>query len=123
VDAVTYHHVQIILDREQFLPFAMILYMPEWTDKSIQENGVVIEPRDKRMFYQFDNRRANANIFQLLSEKLFLQEFIPTEPPADWKKNDIPYVPVGNPVTAPNAGGQRTANPGLPAGSSAPRAR
>jgi TIGR03009 family protein len=123
VDAVNYHHVQIILDREQFLPFAMILYMPEWTDKSIQENGVVIEPRDKRMFYQFDNRRANANIFQLLSEKLFLQEFIPTEPPADWKKNDIPYVPAGNPVSAPNAGGQRTANPGLPAGSSAPRAR
>lgn len=122
VDAVNYHHVQIVLDREQFLPFAMILYMPEWTDKSIQENGVVIEPRDKRMFYQFDNRRSNANIFQLLNEKLFLQEFIPTEPPSDWKKNDIPYIPshASPPATDP---GQRTANPAPPQGPSNPRAR
>nr|MCU0708835.1 TIGR03009 domain-containing protein [Pirellula sp.] len=108
VDAVNYHHVQIVLDREQFLPFAMILYMPEWSDKSIQENGVVIEPRDKRMFYQFDNRRSNANIFQLINEKLFLQEFIPTEPPSDWKKNDIPYVPPAVPAATQDPAGQRT---------------
>jgi TIGR03009 family protein len=122
VDAVNYHHVQIVLDREQFLPFAMILYMPEWTDKSLQENGVVIEPRDKRMFYQFDNRRSNANIFQLINEKLFLQEFIPTEPPSDWKKNDIPYVPGSNAAGSPDPG-QRTANPALPTDPSTPRAR
>jgi TIGR03009 family protein len=123
VDAVNYHHVQIVLDREQFLPFAMILYMPEWSDKSIQENGVVIEPRDKRMFYQFDNRRSNANIFQLINEKLFLQEFIPTEPPSDWKKNDIPYVPPAVPAATQDPAGQRTANPALPAGPTVPRAR
>ncbi|MFN9435496.1 MAG: TIGR03009 domain-containing protein [Planctomycetota bacterium] len=123
VDAVNYHHVQIVLDREQFLPIAMILFLPEWTDKSIQENGVVIEPRDKRMFYQFDNRRANANIFQLINEKLFLQEFIPTDPPADWKRNDIPFVPADNTAPPPDAGGERTANPALPAGPTTPRAR
>lgn len=123
VDAVNYHHVQIVLDRQEFLPIAMILYMPEWTDKSLQQNGVVIEPRDKRMVYQFDNRQANANIFQKLSEKLFMQEFIPQDPPSDWKKNDIPYAPPATSGPEAQQPGQRTANPGLPANPSTPRAR
>ncbi len=114
VDAVNYHHVQIVLDRELFLPELMVLYLPEWSDKSISENGVVIDPRDKRMVYQFANRQSNASIFQKISETIFQKEFIPTEPPSDWKKNDIPYFPPASNPPGPEANGQRTANPNLP---------
>ena len=112
VDAVNYHHVQIVLDRDMFLPELMVLYMPEWNDQSLNANGVVIEPRDKRMVYQFANRQINSNIFQKLSESLFQRDFIPVDPGAGWRTNDIPYLPAqGQP--------QRTANqnaPGTPAG-------
>jgi len=121
VDAVNYHHVQIVLDRDQFLPVLMVLYMPEWNDKGSSENGVVIEPRDKRMVYQFSNRQSNANIFQKISEAIFQKEFIPTEPPADWKKNEIPYLPPAN--SPPAGNGQRTANPTLPTNPNNPRPR
>jgi hypothetical protein len=112
VDAVNYHHVQIVLDRDMFLPELMVLYMPEWNDQSLNANGVVIEPRDKRMVYQFANRQINSNIFQKLSESLFQRDFIPVDPGAGWKTNDIPYLPA-----QPQP--QRTANqnaPGAPAG-------
>jgi TIGR03009 family protein len=114
VDAVNYHHVQIVLDREMFLPELMVLYMPEWNDQSINANGVVIEPRDKRMVYQFANRQINSNIFQKLSESLFQRDFIPVDPGAGWKTNDIPYLPAQIPMQP-----QRTANqnaPGSPSG-------
>jgi hypothetical protein len=123
VDAVNYHHVQIVLDREMFLPVLMILYMPEWTDKASNQNGVVIEPRDKRMVYQFANRQANANIFQKLSEKLFLQEFIPIDPGAGWKTNEIPYLAGPSTAQRPAETPPRTANQGLPSGPANPRAK
>jgi TIGR03009 family protein len=94
VDAVNYHHVQIVLDREMFLPELMVLYMPEWSDQAVNSNGVVIEPRDKRMVYQFANRQINSNIFQKLSESIFQRDFIPIDPGAGWKTNEIPYLPA-----------------------------
>ena len=94
VDAVNYHHVQIVLDRDMFLPELMVLYMPEWSDQAVNANGVVIEPRDKRMVYQFANRQINSNIFQKLSESLFQRDFIPIDPGAGWKTNEIPYLPA-----------------------------
>lgn len=121
VDAVNYHHVQIVLDREMFLPVMMILYMPEWNDKASNQNGIVIEPRDKRMVYQFASRQTNANIFQKLSEAIFLKEFIPNDPGAGWKTNDIPYLPNANTAQAPADSGPRTANPRLPAAPGNPR--
>jgi TIGR03009 family protein len=147
VDAVNYHHVQIVLDREMFLPVLMVLYMPEWSDQAVNANGVVIEPRDKRMVYQFSNRQINSNIFQRLSEKLWQQDFIPVDPGAGWKTNEIPYLPAQpqgtaqvpgvNPGAVPGVGGAvpgvggavpgvgggvpRTANPNLPSGVNPPR--
>lgn len=125
VDAVNYHHVQIVLDREMFLPVLMVLYMPEWSDQAVNANGVVIEPRDKRMVYQFSNRQINSNIFQRLSEKLWQQDFIPVDPGAGWKTNEIPYLPAQPQGTAqvPGQGGvvPRTANPNLPSGGNPPR--
>jgi hypothetical protein len=64
------------------------------------------------MVYQFANRQINSNIFQKLSESLFQRDFIPVDPGAGWKTNDIPYLPA-----QPQP--QRTANqnaPGAPAG-------
>ena len=90
----------------------MVLYMPEWNDQSVNANGVVIEPRDKRMVYQFANRQINANIFQKLSESLFQRDFIPVDPGAGWKTNDIPYLPAQ--PQAPRTANQN--NPGAPAG-------
>ena len=110
VDAVNYHHVQIVLDREMFLPELMVLYMPEWSDQAVNANGVVIEPRDKRMVYQFANRQTNANIFQKLSESIFQRDFIPVDPGAGWKTNEIPYLPAQQPQ------GPRTANQNSPNG-------
>jgi TIGR03009 family protein len=113
VDAVNYHHVQIVLDRDMFLPELMVLYMPEWSDQAVNANGVVIEPRDKRMVYQFANRQINANIFQKLSERVFQTDFIPIDPGAGWKTNEIPYLPVQPQIP-------RTANqnaPNVPGGS------
>jgi TIGR03009 family protein len=146
VDAVNYHHVQIVLDRDMFLPVLMVLYMPEWSDQAVNANGVVIEPRDKRMVYQFSNRQINSNIFQKLSEKLFQNDFIPVDPGAGWKTNEIPYLPsqpqgtaqgVPPGVPGPNgvagangvpgangvlgSGAPRTANPNLPSGLNPPR--
>jgi hypothetical protein len=72
----------------------MVLYMPEWSDQAVNANGVVIEPRDKRMVYQFANRQINSNIFQKLSESLFQRDFIPIDPGAGWKTNEIPYLPA-----------------------------
>lgn len=112
VDAVNYHHVQIVLDRDMFLPELMVLYMPEWNDQAVNANGVVIEPRDKRMVYQFASRQINSNIFQKLSESLFQRDFIPIDPGAGWKTNEIPYMPAQPQVP-------RTANqnaPNLPGG-------
>jgi hypothetical protein len=104
-----------------FLPVMMILYMPEWNDKASNQNGVVIEPRDKRMVYQFAGRQTNANIFQKLSEAIFLKEFIPNDPGAGWKTNEIPYLPNANTAQAPVENGPRTANPRLPAAPGNPR--
>jgi len=129
----------------------MVLFMPEWNDKGSNENGVVLEPRDKRMVYQFANRQTNTTIFQKLSEAIWRQEFIPTDPGTGWTTNEIPYlpaqntagptgpgapvpgapglgVPPGAPQGIPPAGagaspGQRTANPGLPASSNSPKSR
>ena len=112
VDAVNYHHVQIVLDRDMFLPELMVLYMPEWNDQAVNANGLVIEPRDKRMVYQFASRQINSNIFQKLSESLFQRDFIPIDPGAGWKTNEIPYMPAQPQVP-------RTANqnaPNLPGG-------
>jgi TIGR03009 family protein len=122
VDAVNYHHVQIVLDREMFLPLLMVLFMPEWNDKGSNENGVVLEPRDKRMVYQFANRQTNATIFQKLSEAIWRQEFIPTDPGAGWTTNEIPYLPAQNtagpasPGTGPFAPGPLAPGQGVPPG-------
>jgi hypothetical protein len=76
---------------------------------------VVIEPRDKRMVYQFANRQTNANIFQKLSEAIFMKEFIPVDPGAGWKTNEIPYMPNNTTAAVPADPALRTATPGLPA--------
>ncbi|MFN7629546.1 MAG: hypothetical protein ACK5PZ_22190, partial [Pirellula sp.] len=65
-------------------------------------------------------RQTNATIFQKLSEAIWRQEFIPTDPGAGWTTNEIPYLPAQNtagpasPGIGPGAAGPGAPGPGAP---------
>jgi TIGR03009 family protein len=92
-DAGNYSRVQVVLDRKDTLPKAMIVFMPNWT----AENPV-------REIYQFDNRSVNP-VLDSLRANLFRQSFIATKLGKEWTVEEKPYIPpearqqVANPQT------------------------
>ncbi len=109
-DAVNYHHVQIFLDREMFLPVMLIKYNPEHLD---EPNEVL---KDNREVFQFSDRAKNASLLQKINEAIFKREFMPIEL-KDWKvENRVFAPPAMDDVRAAN-------NPAVPQPNSTPSVR
>ena len=85
-DAVNYHHVQIFLDREMFLPVQLIKYNPEHVD---EPNEVL---KDNREVFQFSERAKNASLLQKINDAIFRKEFIPFDV-KDWNVEDRVFAP------------------------------
>ena len=85
-DAVNYHHVQILLDRELFLPIALVKYNPEHVD---EPNEVL---KDNREVFEFTDRSKNASLLQKFNDAIFRKEFIPFDL-KDWEVEDRVFAP------------------------------
>jgi TIGR03009 family protein len=73
-DAQNYSKVVIYLDRKEFLPISLELFMPNWTKES-----------DHREVFEFENRERNASFFEKVQAEVFRKQLIPMDPPKDWK--------------------------------------
>ncbi len=107
-DAGNYSRVQVRLSREDTLPSAIVVLLPNWRPA-----------QQFREIYEFTERNTTQNLWDAVKENVFRQQFIPTKLPSDWNVIEEPWIPpqqVAQP--APNAAGgaaqQRMAQP--PAG-------
>ncbi len=93
-DAVNYHHVSIYLDRQEFLPLGIIIYLPNWT---------IAAKDDHKEVFEFKDREINQGLLAKINEAVFRQSFIPKEPPKGWTVEEVPFVPDDDPqrVAAP----------------------
>jgi TIGR03009 family protein len=106
-DAVNYDHVHVFLDRQEFLPLALIKYDTDHVDE--KDKPLV----DKREYYEFVTREKNAGIFKKLSEKIWNQEFIPVKLPTGWTEETKEYTPAATDQL--KAGGNVFPPQGIPA--------
>ncbi|MFO0943877.1 MAG: TIGR03009 domain-containing protein [Pirellulales bacterium] len=96
-DAGNYSRVQIALDRNDSLPNAMIMFMPNWTPEN-----------PNREVFNFTNREVNSSsLLDKIKENIFMKEFIETKGGAGWKVIEEPWVP---PTQIPQPQGPATAN-------------
>jgi TIGR03009 family protein len=91
-DLANYHHVDIYLDRELFLPMTLVKYNSEHVD----EPDATLN--DSREIFEFTDREKNATLFAKFSEKLWRQEFIPFAVTKDWELIEVPFVPQGGDI-------------------------
>ena len=80
-DRAQYKVVQIALDSETFLPQALLMYAPNFNKKTAP----------KWDHYEFSNVKRNAIAASF--QKLFLGNFIPEKPPANWKILRDKFIP------------------------------
>jgi TIGR03009 family protein len=73
-DAANYQKVQILIDQREFLPAAIIIFDRAWSENF-----------PAREHFEFTERQKNFKFGDKLKETLFSQEFIPMEPPKEWK--------------------------------------
>ncbi len=88
-DAVNYDHVEVYLDRKQFLPSMVVKYNTEHID----EPGETFV--DNREVFEFTDREKNATLLQKIDEAVWRKEFLPLDIPKDWKLVEVPYAPPG----------------------------
>ncbi|MCA9132822.1 MAG: TIGR03009 domain-containing protein [Planctomycetales bacterium] len=99
-DAGNYSRVQVVLDANQVLPKALIVFMPNW------------EPQHPhREVYEFTERQSNWSFLSALKEGLFMKEFINTKLPGDWQVIVEPYIEPQEAGPAEQAAAQRVAQP------------
>lgn len=104
-DVGNYSRVQVVIDRTDVLPKALIIFLPNWDPK-----------QPHREVYEFSDRQTNWNFLSAIKQKVFMEEFIPTKLPVDWDVIVEPYIEPqdaaspgqGSPTLSP---GQRTAQP------------
>ena len=48
---------------------------------------------DNREIFEFTDREKNATLLQKISDVVWRKEFIPFDPPNDWKTIEVPYAP------------------------------
>ncbi|GIX00862.1 MAG: hypothetical protein KatS3mg111_4194 [Pirellulaceae bacterium] len=107
-DAGNYSRVQIVLDRKDILPSALIVFLPNWDPATGKR------PRE---VYEFKNRKDSIGLLDQVKQTLFRQEFINTKLPSDWNVIEQPYTPPqdaavqgqGSPTFTPPS---RVAQPG-----------
>ncbi|MFN3192161.1 MAG: TIGR03009 domain-containing protein [Aureliella sp.] len=96
-DAGNYSRVQIVLDRKDILPAALIVFLPQWTPQ-----------QQFKEIFEFTNREIpQANLWNAVKEKVFNQAFIPTKLDSSWTIEEEPFIP---PQQQPGAPG-RVAQP------------
>ncbi len=101
-DAGNYSRVQIALDRNDSLPNAMIMFMPNWTPEN-----------PNREVFNFTNREVNSSsLLDKIKENIFMKEFIETKGGSDWVEEREPWVPPTQ--TPPPGSGPATATQPAP---------
>ena len=93
-DAGNYSRVQVVLDPNEVLPKALIVFLPNWEPQS-----------PHREVLEFTDRKQDWNLLDAMKQKLFMKEFIDTKLPSTWKVIVEPYVP---PQDAPGAGPEQS---------------
>lgn len=101
-DAGNYSRVQVVLDRSDILPRALIVFLPNWRPGS-----------EYKEIYEFSNRSIpKDNLWSAVKEKVFRQAFIPTQLPGDWQIIEEPYIAPEQQAQMQGVAGQdRTAQP------------
>ncbi len=75
-DAQNYKLVQVVVSAKEFLPKALLIYPPNFDEKTAPNKEV----------YEFKNVKVNQNIIERAAQLLFQQQFINPQPPSnDWK--------------------------------------
>ncbi len=96
-DAANYQKVLVVLDVNEKLPTALVVFLPNYTPQNPQ-----------RTVFQFTEREKNWSFADRINElNLFKEEFIPARPPKDWKI-------IVNPVESTEGPTPRVANPATP---------
>ena len=112
-DAANYDHVQVFLDRAEFLPVMMVKFNTEHLD----EPGSALH--DNREVFEFAEREKNESLLKKLGG-MFGKEFIPFDVPKNWQTTRIPYAPpaaqdirsaAANPIGSPAANIPNLGNP------------
>jgi TIGR03009 family protein len=96
-DAGNYSRVQIVLDANEVLPKALIVFLPNWRPE-----------QQHREVYEFIDRDKDWNMLDQMKAKLFKEEFIPQALPKEW---EIVVEPYQEPQAGP---AQAAANPQQP---------
>ncbi len=73
-DAVNYQKVHVLIDQSDFLPAAIVIFDRAWSEQF-----------PAREHFEFFDRQKNFKLGDRIMENVFSQEFIPMEPPKDWK--------------------------------------
>ncbi len=80
-DAGNYSRVQVVLDQNEVLPKALIVFLPNWEAKS-----------PHREVLEFTDRKQDWSVLDAMKQKLFMKEFIETKLPATWQVIVEPYI-------------------------------
>ena len=75
----------VIIDSEQFLPKAMMMFPPNFDQRTNPERDV----------YEFVNVQRNGNLIAQKVGEFFGNKFIDGQAPTDWKVIRNKYVPAG----------------------------
>jgi TIGR03009 family protein len=103
-DAGNYSRVQVVLDPNEVLPKALIVFLPNWRAN-----------QPHREHYEFTDRQPNLNFLDAIKQNFFMKEFIDTKLPSDWQVIVEPYLEPQDAVPpgqgSPNPTQQRVAQP------------
>lgn len=103
-DAGNYSRVQVVLDPQEVLPKALIVFLPHWEAQF-----------PHREVYEFTDRKQEWNLLDTMKQKLFMKDFIETNLPSSWQVIVEPYIDpqeAGPPGQgSPTAQQQRVATP------------
>lgn len=82
-DAGNYSRVQVVLDRKDILPRALIVFMPNWRPN-----------QEHKEIYQFSNRITPQNNLWNQIQGAFGKDFIREKLPSDWTIDKQPFIPA-----------------------------
>jgi len=99
-DAGNYSRIQIVLDANEVLPKALIVFLPNWEPQS-----------PHREVLEFTDRKQDWNLVDAMKQKLFMKDFIDTNLPSTWQVIVEPYTDPQETQQATSQAQQRVAQP------------
>jgi TIGR03009 family protein len=99
-DAGNYSRVQVVLDANEVLPKALIVFLPNWEPQS-----------PHREVLEFTDRKQDWNLVDAMKQKLFMKDFIDTNLPSTWQVIVEPYMDPQETQQATSQAQQRVAQP------------